>query len=466
MPFPSSSPSRASARSLALPAHAGALSLRAAALPVAAALVAALLLAGCGKSQQGGFQGFPPAQVTTMVLQPRTLPATYEYVGQTAGSKEVEVRARVTGILEKRLFTEGGWVKAGQQLYLIDPKPLQAQSAAAEAEVARVRAQVAQAEREVARLKPLAEKRAVGQKEADDAASNLDLARAALKSAEARLAEVNLSLGYTRVTAPITGLSSRSVKSEGSLVTANDTLLTLLWQVDPVWVPFSVSENDRLALERAVATGKLTLPKDNAYDVTIKLSDGSTFPRKGKINFSDTRVNPSTGTYEMRAEIANADGALKPGQFVRVMLKGAVRNNAIAVPQVAVQDGPQGKFVYVTGKDKDGKDIAVVRPVTLGDWVELDGVNLWVVESGLAAGDTVIVDGVAKLHPGGPIALGGGPPGAPGGAAPAGKAPGKEGAKGGEKEGAKGGEKEGAKGGEKEGAKRGADGAKSAPPKT
>ena len=111
----------------------------------------------------------------------------------------------------------------------------------------------------------------------------------------------------------------------------------------------------------------------------------------------------------MRAEIANADGALKPGQFVRVALKGAVRNNAIAVPQVAVQDGAQGKFVYVTGKDKDGKDIAVVRPVTLGDWVEVDGVNLWVVESGLAAGDTVIVDGIAKLQPGGAIALGGAP---------------------------------------------------------
>jgi len=423
--------------------------------PSFVALAAAALVAACGQQQQGGFHGFPPAQVTTMVVQPRTLPATYEYVGQTAGSKEVEVRARVSGILEKRLFTEGAGVKAGQPLYIIDPKPLQAQSAAAEAEVARVRAQVAQADRELARLKPLAEKRAVGQKEADDAASNADLARAALKSAEAKAAEVNLSLGYTRVVAPITGLTSRSIKSEGSLVTANDTLLTLIWQVDPVWVPFSVSENDRLGLERAVAAGKLTLPKDNSYDVTIKLSDGSTFPRRGKINFSDTRVNPTTGTYEMRAEIANADGALKPGQFVRVILKGAVRNNAIAVPQVAVQDGPQGKFVYVTGKDKDGKDIAVVRPVTLGEWVEVDGTNLWVVESGLKAGDTVIVDGIAKLQPGGPIALGGAPGGAPAG---------KDGAKGGGGEGAKGGAGEAAKGGAGDGAKGGAgDGAKSAP---
>ena len=363
--------------------------------PTITALAAVLLVASCGQQQHGGFHGFPPAQVTTLVLQPKSLPVTYEYVGQTLGSKEVEVRARVGGILEKRLYTEGGWVKAGQPMFLIDPKPLEAQVAAAEAEVARVHAQVTQAERELARLKPLAERRAVGQKEADDAQSNLDLARAAEKSAAAKLSEVRLSLGYTRVNAPLTGLSSRALKSEGSLVTANETLLTLIWQVDPIWVAFTISENEQLAINKAVAAGRLVLPKDNAYDVTIKLADGSVFPRKGRINFADTRVSPTTGTYEMRAEIANADGALKPGQFARVQLKGAVRTNAIAVPQVAVQDGTQGKFVYVTGKDKDGKDIAVVRPIVLGDWIEVDGTNLWIVESGLAAGDMVIVDGMA-----------------------------------------------------------------------
>jgi membrane fusion protein, multidrug efflux system len=400
------------------------------------AAAAAALLASCSPAPQGGFQGFPPAAVNTLVIKPATLPVSYEYVGQTTGSKEVEVRARITGILEKRLYSEGGWVKAGQALFVIDPKPLQAQAAAAEADVARARAQLAQAEREVGRLKPLAERRAVGQKEADDAVSNAELAGAGVKAAEARLAEVNLNLGYTRVNAPITGLSSRANKSEGSLVNANDTLLTLIWQVDPIWVPFNVSENDQLVLNRAVAAGRLVLPKDNAYDVTVKLSDGSTFPRRGRINFSDTRVNPATGTYEMRAEIANADAALKPGQFVRVQLKGATRNNAIAVPQVAVLDGAQGKFVYVPGKDKDGKDVAVVRPVTLGEWVEVDGANLWIVEAGLAAGDTVIVDGIARLQPGGAIALAGagpgGPPGAtaaPGGAPPKATPPAKDGSK-------------------------------------
>ena len=164
--------------------------------------------------------------------------------------------------------------------------------------------------------------------------------------------------------------------------------------------------------------GRLTLPKDNAYDVQVRLADGSTLERKGRINFSDTRINPSTGTFEMRAEIANVDRLLKPGQFVRVKLLGAVRNNALAVPQVAVLDGTQGKYVYVADKDKDGKDIAAVRLVTLGEWITLDGMNLWIVESGLKAGDLVIVDGVAKLRPDAPIKLGGGAPPAAPGAAP------------------------------------------------
>ena len=397
-----------------------------------APLVLAVVLAACGQQQQGGgFHGFPPADVTTIKLEPRTLPAAYEYVGQTTGSKEVEVRARVTGILEKKLFQEGAPVKPGQVLFIIDPKPLEAQVAALEAEAARAQAQKAQAERELARLKPLAERRAVGQKEADDAQSNVELANASVKAAQAKLAEIRLSLGYTRVTAPIAGLSSRAPKSEGSLVNANETLLTTVSQVDPMWIPFAIAENEQLALNRAVTEGRLTLPKNNAFDVTVRLADGSTLARRGRINFADTRINPSTGTFEMRAEIANADGALKPGQFVRVKLGGAVRNNALAVPQVAVLDGAQGKFVYVAEKDKDGKDVAGVRPVTLGEWVVQDNANLWIVEGGLKAGDMVIVDGVAKLRPGAPIKLGGTPagsnapsgvpgaPAAPGGTPPA-----------------------------------------------
>jgi membrane fusion protein, multidrug efflux system len=370
-------------------------------------VVLILAVAACGKSQQqaGGFHGFPPAAVSVHAVQPQTFPVSFEYVGQTQGSKDVEVRARVTGIIEKRLYQEGSFVKAGQVLFIIDPRQYQAQVNAANADLARAQAQKAQADRENARLKPLAERKAIGQKEADDAASAADLAAAAVKSAQAKLAEINLSLGYTKVVAPISGLSSRAQKSEGSLATQNETLLTTISQIDPIWIVFNVSENEQLRLNRAVTNGQLKLPRDNAYDVTVKLSDGSTFPKQGKINFADTRVNPTTGTYEMRAEIPNADGALKPGQFVRVILRGASRQDVLAVPQVAVLDGPQGKFVYVAGK-KDGKDVAMPRPVVVGDWVAANGTNEWVIESGLKAGDPVIVNGVAKLMPGGPINIG------------------------------------------------------------
>ncbi|MGH6623803.1 MAG: efflux RND transporter periplasmic adaptor subunit [Burkholderiaceae bacterium] len=383
---------------------------RSALLPIAVGLVtAAAALGGCGRSQDGAHQGMPPAAVSTVTVQPADIPVAFEHTGQTIGSKEVEVRARVTGILGKRLFNEGSPVKAGQPLFLIDPATFEAQAAAAEAELSRARAQLAQSQREAARLKPLAEKRAVGQKEADDAQSNAELAAAAVKSAEARLKEAQLSLGYTRVNAPISGLSGRAAKSEGSLVNANETLLTAISQTDPMWIQFFIAENDQLRLSRAAAEGKLALPKDNGYEVTVRLSDNSTLPRKGTINFADPRVGSTTGSYEMRASFANADGLLKPGQFVRVTLGGAVRKNAIAVPQVAVMDGPQGKFVYVPGKDKDGKEVALPRPVTVGDWV--DGVggpgsNRWIVESGLAAGDAVIVEGLARvMFPGQPITV-------------------------------------------------------------
>lgn len=387
----------------------------------------AVLTAGCGQQapQGGGMGGFPPAEVSAITVAPAQFPVTFEYVGQTAGSKDAEVRARVTGIVERKLYREGAPVRAGQPLFLLDPKPFEVQLASAEAELARAQAQKTQADREAARLRPLAERRAIGQKEADDAATAADLAAAGVKVAEAKVTEAKLNLDYTRVNAPIGGLSSRAQQSEGSLANANTTLLTTVSQVDPLWILFSVSENEQQRLNRAVAEGKLTLPPNQAFDVVVRLSDGTTLPRTGRITFADTRVNPSTGTYEMRAEVANPDVALKPGQFVRVALTGAQRRNALAVPQVALLEGPQGKFVYVLGKDKDGRDIAQPRPVTVGDWAARDGVNLWLIESGLAPGDRVIVDGTARIMmPNSPVKLSppAGAPGAPaaaGGAAPA-----------------------------------------------
>ncbi|TMG95457.1 MAG: efflux RND transporter periplasmic adaptor subunit, partial [Betaproteobacteria bacterium] len=233
------------------------------------AIAAAVTAAACGPApQQGGFHGFPPADVTLMTVETKSIPVTFEYVGQALGSKEVEVRARVGGILEKRLFKEGAPVKSGQTLFVIDPKPYEAQAANVEAELARAQAQRAQAQREAARLKPLVERKAVGQKEYDDAVSTSELADAAVKAAEANLRTARLNLGYTRVIAPITGLSSRATKSEGSLVTVgSDSLLTTISQTDPIWVQFSISENEKLKIDRAVAEKKLAWPKDEVMDV-------------------------------------------------------------------------------------------------------------------------------------------------------------------------------------------------------
>ena len=393
---------------------------------ISTAIVAVAVLAGCGEKAPagGGMPSFPPAEVTTLTVQPQSYPVTFEYVGQGIGSKDAEVRARVTGIVERRLYNEGSVVKAGQPMFQIDPRPYQAQLAAAEAEIARAQAEKSRAEREVARLRPLAERKAIGQKEADDAQSQAELANAAMQAAEAKATEARLNLSYTRVTAPISGVTDRAQVSEGSLATANQTLFTKISQLDPIWIGFNISENERLKLQRARQEGKLKLPEgkngNGGYQVEIRLADGSVFPRIGRIDFSDVRVNPQTGTSEVRATVPNADGALKPGQFMRVVLKGAERPDAIAVPQVAVMEGPQGKFVYVVGKNEKGMEVATPRPIVAGDWSTVDGKNLWLVDSGLKGGDVVIVDGVARLMPGAPIKVAGapgtkpaGPPGTP-----------------------------------------------------
>lgn len=399
--------------------RAGSLSKRAAPLAATAALAATVFVAGCsGQAQQGGFNGFPPAPVTLRQVQAVTVPMRFEYVGQTAGSKEAEVRARVEGILEKRVYQEGGRVKAGQTMFVIDPRPYAVLTQQAEAELARAQAQLSLAKRNAERLQPLIADNAISQREYDDAVSAEETAAAAVKLARAKLAEAKLNLGYTIVTAPVSGFASRAEKSEGTLVSpGQDSLLTTVSQIDPMYVNFSVSENEQLRLNRLIAEGKLAVPdpkKGPAFDITLRLADGTVYSRQGKFAFIDTRINPNTGSFDARAEIANPDAALRPGQFVRVVLNGATRPNVVVVPQRAVMEGPQGKFVYVAAKSQDGKDVAQPRPVTVSDWVEFEGENQWIVESGLKPGDQVVIDGMAKIFPipGGAPILVGPPPGA------------------------------------------------------
>ena len=350
-----------------------------------------------GKGKGGPMAGMPPPEVTVETVQPRTLPVVLEYPGQAAGSREAEVRARVPGILVKRNFDEGKPVSKGQSLYSIDPAAFEAAVARAEADVAAAEARSDQAKRNAARLKPLQAEKAVSQKEFDDAVSAESIGAADLKAARARLTEAKLNLGYTHVESPISGVTTRSQRSEGSLVSGPSELLTTVVQVDPIWVNFGVPDNEQARLQKDADAGRLQLPKNGAFEVELRLADGSVFARKGKLNFSDVRVSAATGTREARAEVPNPDAKLRPGEFVRVILKGAQRPNAITVPQRAVLEGPQGKFVYVV----DEKGTAQPRPIELGDWADKD----WIVTKGLQPGDRVITDGVMKLGPGAPVRI-------------------------------------------------------------
>ncbi|MDQ5850093.1 MAG: efflux RND transporter periplasmic adaptor subunit, partial [Pseudomonadota bacterium] len=267
--------------------------------------------------------------------------------------------------------------------------------ARAEADLAAAEARRDQARRNAARLKPLYSEKAVSQKEYDDAASAEAIGAADAKAAQARLAEARLNLGYTRVEAPVSGITSRAQRSEGSLVSGPDVLLTSVVQMDPMWVNFGIPDNEQARIRKEIAAGRLALAKGAEFDVALRLADGALHPAIGRLTFTDVRISPATGTGEARATIPNPEGALRPGQFVRVILRGATRPDAVAVPQRAVLEGPQGKFVYVV----NDKSQAEARPVEAGEWSG----DSWVITSGLKPGDRVIIDGVMKLGPGAPV---------------------------------------------------------------
>ncbi len=370
---------------------------------VAPFVVAALpfALVACGKSGAtagpGGPGGaMPPPQVAVITVQSETQPVELEYTGQTAGSRETEVRARVAGILQRRLYEEGATVKAGTPLFQIDPANFQTQAASADAAVAVAQAKVNQARRDQARLAPLIAEKAISQKEYDDSKSALESGEASLKQAQAQANEARLNLGYTKVVAPITGTTGIVSKSDGSLVTAADSLLTTIVQTNPMYVNFSISESDFLRLNKQLNAGQLNVPGKRAangslgFTVSVKQADGSIFARTGKLNFASEKVNPQTGSIDARAEIPNPDGSLRPGQFVRVMLSGASRPNTLAVPQRAVIDSPFGKMVFTVSPDNK----LVPNPVELGEWNQ----GKWAVTKGLKSGDRVLVDGFIKAH--------------------------------------------------------------------
>ncbi|MFO1314885.1 MAG: efflux RND transporter periplasmic adaptor subunit [Burkholderiales bacterium] len=359
------------------------------------ALVAVAFVAGCGKDAPKPAAVPAPIEVRTITVAPRDTPVSFEYVAQTESSHQVQIRARVNGFLDRRVYTEGTMVKSGDVMFRQDPKPFQAQLDVALGALAEQQARLQVANDNLAQVKPLTALNALSQKDLDDATGQQQAAAAAVQSAKANVETARLNLGYTTITTPVTGLSSFARVQDGAYVNAENSLLTYVEQVDPIWVNFTLSENEVLAFRSGQERGTIRLPASSNYTVEVVLADGSIYPHKGKITFANPSYNQQTGTFLLRATIPNAEGALRPGQFVRVRVSGPVRLNAILVPQQAVLQGAKGHFVIVV--DKESK--AEIRGVEVGPW---NG-NDWFITGGLKAGDVVVTDGMVRLSPGAPV---------------------------------------------------------------
>ena len=365
-------------------------------MTAALSAVIALVVAGCGKEGPQA-PARPPSRVSVMTVVPRDVPLTTVYIAQTRSSQAVNIQARVSGFLEKRLYTEGSMVKAGTVLFQMDKKPFQAQVDAAKAALQREQAALVVAKANLARTRPLTEQNALSQKDLDDAEGRYEQSAAAVEQAKANLIEAELNLSYTTIVSPVAGATGRAAIPDGSYVNAVNSQLTTVSVLTPMWVDFSVSENQMERIRADIAQGRLRMPDRDSFIVEIELADGSRFPHTGRITFADPSYDPRTGTFLIRASVDNPLGVLRPNQYVRAMISGAVRPNAILVPQRAVQQGAGGNFVWVIAAD--GK--AQPRPVGVGDWHG----DEWFIMEGLNAGDRVVVDGALTLAPGAAVTV-------------------------------------------------------------
>ncbi|WP_062208127.1 efflux RND transporter periplasmic adaptor subunit [Aureimonas sp. AU12] len=345
------------------------------------------------KAQQPGGAAPPPPGVTVETLVAKPVPVTYEYPARVAASRVVEVRARVGGILLERTFTEGERVKQGDLLFNIDRRPFEAEVALAEAQVQQAQATQAQARRTEERAQALVRSGATSTATVDDATSQRELADASVAQAQARLQTATLSLDYTSVEAPASGLTSLEQVPEGSLLTSGD-LLTRITQLDPAYVNFSAADTEAASIRQLIEKGAAEGSIDD-LKVTVKFGDGSTYAKVGKIDFTSSSIDQETGTILSRAVLDNPDSRLLPGQFVRVEIDGLIIPDALSIPTEALMQGPQGTFVYGLTPE----NLAEVRPVTVGR--ELDGTLL--IASGLKAGDRIVTRGVIKVRPGSPV---------------------------------------------------------------
>ncbi|MDC0576309.1 efflux RND transporter periplasmic adaptor subunit [Nitrosomonadaceae bacterium] len=357
-------------------------------LRIVIALIIGVALAACSNNDQEISNNISPQMampVGVISIEPRNVPISAEAVAQTEGAKEIEIRPRVGGILLKRLYQEGTAVEAGQPMFLIDPVPYQNALAQAQAQLIEQQARVEQTIREESRLKELLSTKSISKREYDNAVSENAIVNAALQQAKIRVRDAKLNLSYTTVTAPVKGISGRRQLSEGVLIQANTSLLTTIIQLSPIWVGFSLSDNE---LKRFGGY----LSEKNVINVTLILPDGTEYDQSGKLNFAARRIDPALGTQQLRATFDNSDQRLLPGQFVRVRIATGEQKGVFLIPQTAVLTSDLGKAVYLVNE----KNEAIIQPVVTGKWIG----KSWVVTEGLKAGDKVIVDNLIKLRPG------------------------------------------------------------------
>ena len=354
-----------------------------------------LLVAACSKSAPPAAAP-PPPEVRVVTVAAEPIVDVIELPGRLQAVRTSEVRARVDGIVQRRLYTEGTDVREGQPLFAIDPRELRARANAAQASLAKAEATAANATQDVNRYKGLVAQQALSQQEYDAAVARLRTAEADVAQRRAELAAARLSLGYTTVTAPISGRAGRAEVTEGALVSGGAaTLLTRIEQIDPIYANFSQSSSDVLALRAKIASGALTAPTTREVPVRLVLEDGTPYRIIGKLNFVDLAFDEATGTAALRAVFPNPQRTLVPGQFVRVRVEAGVQKQGLRVPQRAVTVTPTGANVMVVG----AKDVVEARPVTLG---ALEG-DTWIIQSGVQPGERVIVDGLQKAAPGKPV---------------------------------------------------------------
>lgn len=360
-------------------------------------LISSVLVAGCGKDADTAPAAPPPPAVSVVTLAAADVTLTRELPGRANPSLVAEVRPQVSGVVEKRLFEEGGKVKAGQSLYQLDDSTYRADYNSARASLERAEATLKVAQLNARRSAELVKIDAVSRQDDENAAAALAQAKADVGVARAALERAKVVLGYARITAPISGQVGKSAVTQGALVTANQpNPLVLVQRLDPMYVDLTQSSSELLQLRQELAAG--TLNATNELPVEIMLEDGSSYSHKGKLDFADVTVDPGTGSFLVRVTVPNPDNILLPGMYVRAMVGAGERENGILVPQQGIARDPKGNTTaMVVGKDNKVEVRKVKVSRTVGDQ--------WLVDSGLAVGDRVIVEGLQKIRPGAPVTI-------------------------------------------------------------